>query len=60
MGIGIFKLEDRINALDYPVFLLCLYQLKGQDVVLNNAMRPLNNFGLNIGKVQQLLLSMNV
>ena len=37
-------------------FLLCLYQLKGQDVVLNNAMRPLNNFGLNIGEGSAIAL----
>lgn len=38
------------------LFLLCLYQLNGQNVVLQNATRPLNNIGLNIGEGSAIAL----
>lgn len=36
--------------------LLCLSHLKGQDTVLKNAMRPINNIGLNIGEGSAIAL----
>lgn len=36
--------------------LLCLSHLKGQDAVLKNAMRPINNIGLNIGEGSAIAL----